>query len=67
MKVNTDVLKAIQGPLSDVCQALIDGYVVEELCPSEGWVETEQVNPSLTRDDYRVIERKRTLAKLRSA
>lgn len=66
MKVNTLVLNAIQGELADVCQALLDGFVVEELCPSEGWVETEQVNPHLTRSDYRIVDRKRTVARLRS-
>lgn len=66
MKVNTDVLNAIQGPLADVCEALLAGKVVEELCPSDGWVETEQVNPSLSRDDYRIIDRKRVMARLRS-
>lgn len=65
MKINTDVLNAIQGSLSDVCEHLMSGKVVEELCPSEGWVETEQINPHLTREDYRLVDRPRVLARLR--
>lgn len=65
MKVNAKVLDVLQGELKDVCDALQEGWVISELCPSEGWVETQQINPHLTRADYRIEDYKHVMAKLR--
>lgn len=67
MKITVEVLNAIVGPLQDVCLALLDGYAISELCPSEGWVETQQINPHLGRDQYRIEKYKHEPARLRSA